>query len=189
VAGDAYCPLLIAPNRGAQKIFDTGIPRDIDILMEIREPAYAAAEIFRRYIETVFFPVIAANRKLPGCRNKPAILFCDSCARRCSEDVLAEFARHGVLAPSYPPHTSNLFQVLDLLLVGRLKSAKKYLPRNDQASALIDHIIRTFKACETVTINTMVRAVGRKQGLSMPRWAKPSIYWSMMGKSENQLTF
>jgi hypothetical protein len=32
--GDAYCPLLIAPNRGAQKIFETGIRRDIDVMME-----------------------------------------------------------------------------------------------------------------------------------------------------------
>jgi hypothetical protein len=72
-AGDAYCPLLIALNRGAQKIFETGIRGDIDIMMEIREPAYETAEVFRIYIETVFFPAIAANRKLPGCRNKPAI--------------------------------------------------------------------------------------------------------------------
>jgi hypothetical protein len=96
-AGDAYCPLPIAPNRGAQKIFETGIRRDIDIMMEIREPVYALANIFHRYVETVFFPAIAANRKLPGRRNKPAILFCDNCACDCSEDIRIEFARHGVL--------------------------------------------------------------------------------------------
>jgi hypothetical protein len=44
-AGDAYCPLPIAPNRGAQNIFETGISRDINIMMEIREPAYTTAEI------------------------------------------------------------------------------------------------------------------------------------------------
>jgi hypothetical protein len=139
-AGDSYCCLLIAPNRGVQEIFETGIRRDIDIMMEIRGAAYPTAEIFPRYIETVLYAIVA-NRKLPGCRNKPAILFCDNCACHCSEDILIEFARHGVPLLSYPPHTSNLFQVLDLLLFGRLKSAKKYLPRNDQASASIDHII------------------------------------------------
>jgi hypothetical protein len=133
-------------------------------MMEIREPAYATAEIFRRYIETVFFPAIAANRKLPGCRNKPAILLCDNCACHCSEDIIIEFARYGVLVLSYSPHTSNLFQVLDLLLFGRLKSAKKYLPRNEQASTSIDHIIRIFKTCETVTTNTMVRSCWEKAG-------------------------
>jgi hypothetical protein len=163
-AGDAYCPLLIAPNRGAQNIFETDIYRDIDIMMEIRELAYATAEIFRISIETVFFPAIATNMKLPGCRNKPAMLFCDNCACHCSEDILIEFPRHGVLILSYPPHPSNLFQVLDLLLFARLKSAKKYLPRNDQASALIDHIIWIFKAYETVTTSTKVRNCWEKAG-------------------------
>jgi hypothetical protein len=163
-AGDAYCPLLIAPNRAAQKIFETGIRRDIDILMEIREPSYAFAEILCRYVKTVFFPAIAANRKLPGCRNKPAILFYDNCTCHCSEDILIEFARHGVLVLSYPAHTSNLFQVLDLLLFGCLKSAKKYLPRNDQSLASIDHIIRIFKAYEIVTTSTMVRSCWERAG-------------------------
>jgi hypothetical protein len=106
-AGNAYCPLLIAQNWGAPKIFETGIHRDIDIMMEIREPADATAKVFRRYIETVFFPVIDANRMLPGCRNRPVILFCDNCTCHCSGDILIEFARHGVLVLSYPPHTSN----------------------------------------------------------------------------------
>jgi hypothetical protein len=163
-AGDTYCLLLIAPNRGAQKIFETGIGRDIDIMMEIREPAYTTAEIFRRYIETVFFPAIAANRKLPGCGNKPAILFCNNWGCHCSEDILIEFARHGVLVVSYPPYTSNLFQVLYLLLFGRPKSAKKYLPRNAQASASINYIIRRFKRYETVTTSTMVRSCWEKAG-------------------------
>jgi hypothetical protein len=69
-AEDAYCPLLIAPNRGAEKIFEAGIRRDIDVMMEIRESACATAEIFRRYIETVFVPSIDVNKKVPGCRNK-----------------------------------------------------------------------------------------------------------------------
>jgi hypothetical protein len=163
-AGDAYCPLLIAPNRGAQKIFETGIRRNIGIMMEIRERAYATAEIFRRYIETVFFPAIAANKKLPGCRNKLAIVFCDNCTCHCSEDILIEFAGHRVLVLSYPPQTSNLFQGLDLLLFRRLKSTKNYLPRNDQASASIDHIIRIFRAYETVTTSTMVRSCWEKAG-------------------------
>jgi hypothetical protein len=172
-AGDGYCPLLIAPNRGAQKIFETGIHRDIGIMMEIREPAYATAEIFRIYIETVFFSAIAANRKLPGCRNKRAISFCDNCACQYSEDILIEFAGQGVLVLSYPPNMSNLFQVLDLPLFGRLKLAKKYLPRNDQASASIDHIIRIFKAYETVTTSTMARSC----------WEKARFEYAKMGQA------
>jgi hypothetical protein len=145
-AGDAYCPLLIAPNQGAQTLFETGIHRDIDIMIDIREPAGATAEIFLRYVEPVFFPAIVDNRKLSGCRNKSAILFCDNCARHCSEDMLIEFIPHCVLVLSYRPDPSNLFQVLDLRLLIRLKSTKKYLPRSHWEPASIHHIIQIFKA-------------------------------------------
>jgi hypothetical protein len=122
---------------------------------------------------------LIALHLLPGCRNKPAILFCDNCACHCLEDILIEFAHHGVLVLSYPPHMSNLFLVLDLLLFGRLKSAKKYVPRNDQASASIDNIIWIFQAYETVTTSTIVRSY----------WEKTGFEHAKMGKSENRLTF
>jgi hypothetical protein len=93
-------------------------------MMEIRQPAYATAEIFRRYAEAVAFPAIADNRNLHGRPDKPAILFCDNCATHCSRGLLIEFAQHGILLLIYTPHTSNLFHGLDLLLFGRLKSAK-----------------------------------------------------------------
>jgi hypothetical protein len=65
-----------------------------------------------------------------------------------------------------------LFQVFDLLLFGRLKSAKKYLPRNDQASASIDHIIRISKAYETVTTSTIVRSCWEKAGFEYAKMGK-----------------
>jgi hypothetical protein len=183
-AGDGYCPLLIAPNRGAQTIFETGIRRDMDMMIEIREPAYATAKSFGRYVETAFFPAVVANRKLPGCRNKSVVSFCDNCACHWSEDMLIEFARHGVLVLSYPPHTSNLFQLLDLLLFGRLKSAKKYLPGCDRAPTSIDHIIRMFKAYETVTTSTMVRSGWEKAGFEYAKMGK--VFHLVVNNSLNQ---
>jgi hypothetical protein len=116
---------------------------------------------------------MAANRKLPGCRHKAVLFFVDNRACQCSEDMRTEFARHGVLVLSYPPHTSNLSQVLDLQLFGCLKSAEKYLPRNDHPSASINHIIRIFKAYETVTTSTIVRS----------RWEKAGFEYGTMGKA------
>jgi hypothetical protein len=163
-AGDSYCPLLIAPNAGATKLFDTGIRDHIDLMIEIRQPAYATADLFRRYIQEIFFPALAANREMPGCADKLALLFCDNCSVHCSEMILKEFAEQGVVVVTYPPHTSHIFQVLDVLLFGRLKSAKKYLPRNDGAPSQIDHLVRIFKAYEMVTTSSTIRASWVKAG-------------------------
>jgi hypothetical protein len=61
-------------------------------------------------------------------------------------------------------YTSNLSQLLDVLLFGWLKSATKYLPRNDSDPAQIDHLAQIFKTCETVRTSTMVRASWLKVG-------------------------
>ena len=78
--------------------------------------------------------------------------------------ILKEFAEQGVVVVTYPPHTSHIFQVLDVLLFGRLKSAKKYLPRNDGAPLQIDHLVRIFKAYEMVTTSSTIRASWVKAG-------------------------
>jgi hypothetical protein len=87
-AGDAYCPLSITPDRGTEKNFKTGVRRGIDLMMEIRQPAYTTAEIFRRYGETVVFSAIADNWNLPDCLDKLTILSCGNCAAHCSRDLL-----------------------------------------------------------------------------------------------------
>jgi hypothetical protein len=117
-------------------------------------------------IKEIFIPTVAANRELPGYANKSATVFCDHCASHCSEEILRELARNGILVLVYPPHTSHLFQVLDVLLFGRLKVFRKYLPKGDNEDREIDHILRTFRAYEAVTTSMMIRASWEKAGFS-----------------------
>jgi hypothetical protein len=76
-SGDSYCSMLIAPTASSRKLFDTGVKDHIDLIIEVRQPASATAELFHCYIMEVFFPALETNRQLPSCENKPCILFCD----------------------------------------------------------------------------------------------------------------
>jgi hypothetical protein len=96
----------------------------IDLQIEISPSPYVNAEIFERYVDTVSIPAVEANRQLPRCDKKPAILFCDNCSAHMSNSVLEKLARHGILVLTYPPHTSRIFQVLDVLLFGLIKRFK-----------------------------------------------------------------
>jgi hypothetical protein len=49
-AGDAYCPMLIAPNAEATQNFDTRARDHIDLVLEIRRPASATGELCARHI-------------------------------------------------------------------------------------------------------------------------------------------
>jgi hypothetical protein len=101
------------------------------------------------------------NRQLPGCQEKPSVIFCDNCSCHCSDDVLRDLATHGILLMTYPPHSSHIFQVLDVLLFGRLKSAK-YLARDPNLSPQVDHAMRVFRAYEQATTSTTVQGSWQK---------------------------
>jgi hypothetical protein len=95
-SGDAYSPLLIPPHPKARRIFEKGIKENIDLKLAIRQIPYVDAELFNQYIREIFTPTVAANLELPGCANKPAILFCDRCASHCCEEILRELARNRI---------------------------------------------------------------------------------------------
>jgi hypothetical protein len=50
-SGDAYSPLLIAPDAKARIIFEKGSREHIDLKLEIRQIPYVDAELFNQYIK------------------------------------------------------------------------------------------------------------------------------------------
>lgn len=163
-SGDAYCPLLVSAYSQASSVFDCGLRDGIDVKIEIRDSPYINAELFEQYVRDVFFPMVESNRGLPGCERKPAILFCDNCCAHCRQDFLRELAEHGVLLITYPPHTSHIFQVLDLLIFGRLKVAKKHQPHDPDLDYRLDHIVRILRAYEIATTSFTIRGSWEKTG-------------------------
>jgi hypothetical protein len=163
-SGDASCPLFVCSNAAALSIFQTGIREGVDARMKIQPSPYVTKEIFLEYVREVFLPTVEQKRLLPGCHGKPAILFCDNCTCHCSADVLQDLSSHGILLITYPPHSSHIFQVLDVLLFGRLKSAKKYLRRDTSQVPIVDHVMRVFRAYEQAMTTTTIRSSWQKAG-------------------------
>jgi hypothetical protein len=181
-SGDAYCPLLVSARQSVLQVFEMGVRDGIDLRIKIAQSPYITKELFLEYLREVVIPSIESNRDLPGCRGKPAIIFCDNCSCHCSEDILRELAHHGVLLITYPPHTSHIFQVLDVLLFGRLKLAKKHLSRNDDLDPQVDHAMRVFRAYEIATTSTTVRSSWEKAGFGFVKRDGTYYLWVDEGK-------
>lgn len=75
---------------------------------------------------------------------------------------MKELAFHEILLITYPPHTSHIFQVIDLLLFGRLKAIKKQFLRDLTLGRDLDHAMRIFRAYEQATTNLIVRSSWEK---------------------------
>jgi hypothetical protein len=124
-AGNAYCPLFASGDRSVTQILDTGVGDGIDLTIQSASSPYVTQNIFKKHIDTVFIPAVISNLDLLGRKDKPAISFCDNCSAHCSNAVLDKIARNGILVIANPPHTSHIFQALDILLSRILKRAKR----------------------------------------------------------------
>jgi hypothetical protein len=158
-AGDAYFLLLVSSDPATRAVFEHPIRDGINLQIEVSSSPYLNAEIFERYVGTILIPVVEANRQLPGCGKKRAILFCDNCSAHMSNSKREKLARHGVLVLTYPLHTSHIFQVLDVLLFGLVKRSKAYQIRDDALPIHVDHILRLFRAYEAAMASATIRAV------------------------------
>jgi hypothetical protein len=63
-----------------------------------------------------------------------------------------------------------MFQVFDVLFSGLLKSSKKFQMRDDGLDALVDHILRLFRADKAISANATRRPVWRKAGFEYENW-------------------
>jgi hypothetical protein len=123
-AGDPYCLLLVSSDLATREVFEHQIRDGIALQIETSRSPYVNTEIFEEYVDTVLIPAVEANRQLPGCDKRPATLFCNNCSAYMSNSMPKKLARHGVLVLTYPPHTSHIFQVLDVLLFGLVNRSK-----------------------------------------------------------------
>ena len=76
------------------------------------------------YLTSVLIPYVMMMREINIYANERAILMIDFVKSHCSNRILKLLAENNILAFVYPSHTSNLFQILDLVVFGPMKQNK-----------------------------------------------------------------
>jgi hypothetical protein len=90
-------------------------------ILEKREKPYTNAALFHEYTWIIFLPHIAKERSNLGLTDEPAILLMDNCSIQVRISRLRDRAAHRVNFVTFQPHTTNIFQCLDLSLFSILK--------------------------------------------------------------------
>jgi hypothetical protein len=65
---------------------------------------------------------------------------------------------------AFPPHTSGIFQMLDLVFFGVFERAKRWIQRNLAVPFIQDHTMRMFRAHETAVACLTVRGSFHRVG-------------------------
>jgi hypothetical protein len=98
----------------------------VDMVLEDRRKAYVIATLFQQYVTSVLIPFIEKLRTHPEFTSKSAILLMDNCSIHTRPEVLATLMDRNVKMTTFPPHTIQFFQTLDLCLFGIFKRKMQY---------------------------------------------------------------
>ena len=123
--GDALIPMLIVKQAIPEEVYIQGLRPEKDVRLRRRDPAYIDEALFYEYVTSVFIPYVNLQRHKDEYRNAWAVLLMDSVRAHVSNRILQVLGENQIIALTFPSHTSNLFQALDLGIFDQMKTLKK----------------------------------------------------------------
>ena len=152
MSGDTLMPLIISHRSTIdQEVWDSGIRDMEDAMFRSSSSSYITREIFVEYIRKVLFTYINKIREDPIYTNEVAVLLCDNLSAHIDNELKEELARMNIRLVTFPPHTSHIFQMLDLVIFGAFKAYKSGIKTKFAKGSQVDIFIKNLKALELAT--------------------------------------
>jgi hypothetical protein len=166
-AGDSAPALIISHRADDKKIWDLGWREGKDFMLRHRQKCYMTTELFLEYLDRIVIPFINYIRSSRHLENSVAVIMMDNCSSHVNSDVLQLLSVNGIIGFTFPPHTTNLLQPLDLVLFGLFKRAKLLQEPELPRSSLEGQILLLQESYEKVCVKRNVRASFRKAGITL----------------------
>jgi hypothetical protein len=106
-------------------------------ILNVRADLNSRAELYSR----LYLHELWQSEEFAGCE---AVFLMDNCSPHMGDAVIAVLTREHVRVITFAPHTTHIFQVLDLVLVGALKKCATYLSTLDEEQPAAAFIIRVY---------------------------------------------
>jgi hypothetical protein len=154
---DVLPPLIVAPDADDAKIYDLGWRPNEDVVIRHAVKCYVTKEILFDCKTSLLIPYIDNLRGSTLYQNEIAVLLMDNASVHYDEELNALCGAHKILILTFPPHTSQIFQPLDLCLFSAFKAEKGLLkpelPRNSREG----QIVLLIEAWEKSSVSRNVR--------------------------------
>jgi hypothetical protein len=164
-AGRRLTPLFLAKTKKCLEVFKLGPTEGIDLKIKIVPSTYINEAIFYEYIVQTFIPYVICIRAMFPKINHQAILQMDNLRAHCSERILQTLRKNKIVAITYPPHTSHVFQVLDLSVFGIMKIRMMENLKIEGQTAEALHTLKLFRSFDYATASTLVQSSFRTGGI------------------------
>jgi hypothetical protein len=93
-------------------------------MIRSNDTSYVTRLIFTEYVTSVIPPYFAATRESLHFQDFTGVLLCDNCSSHIDEGIKQLLADNNIRLITCPPHTSHLFQPLDLVTFAAFKRKK-----------------------------------------------------------------
>jgi hypothetical protein len=107
------------------------------------------------YIRVVFLPHLANARRDSALAQEEAVLLMDHCGPHIAQAVLDLLTQAHCLVLHFAPHTTKIFQVLDLTLFGVLKRQCQYQITFETEHRTADFIFKVYKGFRSTIIDAI----------------------------------
>jgi hypothetical protein len=103
-----------------------------NLLLKHRDKPSVDADLFENYIQTVFLSHLLITCLIQDLREEDAVLLMENCSPHLTPVVRDLLSTTSLRIVTFAPHTTQIFQVLDLALFGVFKRRAQYqLPFDD----------------------------------------------------------
>jgi hypothetical protein len=121
----------------------------VDLILKALQKPDVNSQLFAKYISTVLLPYIDKLRSNEEFAHKEAVLLMDNCSIHLQAETLQMLADHRVKVINFPPHTTQVFQCLDLSLFGNYQKQINYKLPLESDQHITGFIKRIFPSDET----------------------------------------
>jgi hypothetical protein len=142
-----------------------GLILDEDMTIAYSEKGYMTTELFLDWARSVFFPGLARIREEKGTGGAWATLLLDGFSGHTNTEVIAEMEANGVHLVYFPPHSTHVFQPLDLTIFGGLKAILRNYHEEHSLSAQAETINKIINAAQDSTTKHKIIAAFRRAGI------------------------
>jgi hypothetical protein len=109
-----------------EQLRQQGVRFGRDLILKSDHRPYVKAEIFLEDVRTLFLPYLVCVRGLGAFAAEEAVLLMENCSAHVTDDVIRLLTEARVCVITFAPHTTHIFQILDLTLFGVLKRRPRY---------------------------------------------------------------
>jgi hypothetical protein len=172
-AGDSVPPLIVAREGDDKKIWDLGWREDKDFTLRHAQKCYVTKDLFLEYLCRIVVPFINFTRTAIHRENEIAVIMMDNCSCHVNTEILGFLSSNRILAFTFPPHSTNFLQPLDLVLFGLFKRMKLIQEPELARWSHEGQIVLLQESYEKVATRRNIRASFRKAGVTLNCTRRP----------------